>query len=114
MVILSLPFVSNSFLGHPDKSEFSAEAGQATLMQINHVRYRTLILPPRLFAMPPDLSCRTILYYRTQADTRLIAKQSSGGEFRACAQKVILFFFAQMLRPEYVEDDGRLQLGVSK
>jgi len=35
--------MSNSFLGHPDKSRFSAEAGQTTLIQIRHVRYRTLI-----------------------------------------------------------------------
>jgi hypothetical protein len=98
MVILSLPFVSNSLPGHPDKTEFSADAGQATLIQINHVRYRTLIC-------------------RTQANTRLIAKQASGGEFRACAQKILLFFspgcFAQTLRPEYVEDDGRLRPGLA-
>src|ERR1700682_6557092 len=41
MVILSLPSMSNSFLGHPEKSEFSAATGQAALIQIKHVRYRT-------------------------------------------------------------------------
>jgi hypothetical protein len=43
MVILSLPSMSNSFLGHPDKNQFAAETGQATLIQIKNVRYRTLI-----------------------------------------------------------------------
>jgi hypothetical protein len=71
--------MSNSFLGHPDKSQFRVEAGQATLIQINHVRYRTLTLPPRSFALP------TALYCRTQTDTRQIANQTSGGECRACA-----------------------------
>jgi hypothetical protein len=45
--------------------------------------------------MPP------VLYCRTQAETRLIARLISGGEFRACAQ---LFFFilfaARMFRPK--------------
>jgi hypothetical protein len=43
MVILSLPSMSNSFLGHPDKGQFSAESSQAILIRIKHVRYWTLI-----------------------------------------------------------------------
>jgi hypothetical protein len=44
---------------------------------------------------------------RTHADTRQIAKQSSGGEFRACGQK---FFFVspKSVSPGYVEGDGHL------
>jgi hypothetical protein len=41
MVILSLPSMSNSFLGHPDKSEFSAATGKAALIQIKDARQRT-------------------------------------------------------------------------
>jgi hypothetical protein len=55
MVILSLPFVSNSFPGHPDKNEFSAEAGQATWIQIDHVQNRTLICCFEQFAISPVL-----------------------------------------------------------
>jgi hypothetical protein len=33
------------------------------------------------------------LYCRTHADTRQIAKQPNGGEFRACGQK---FFFVSL------------------
>jgi hypothetical protein len=94
MVICRFP-LSNSFLGHPDKSEFSTATGQAALIQINHVRHRTLICRSDSSAMLPGLYCRT------QADTRLAAKQPSGGEFRACAQKILLFFFARMFRPEF-------------
>jgi hypothetical protein len=54
-----------------------------------------------------------VLYYRTQADTRLIAKQTSGGEFRACAQEILLFFSPRCFAHSYVEDDGRLQPGLA-
>jgi hypothetical protein len=63
-------------------------------------------LPQRSFALP------TALYCRTQTDTRQIANQTSGGEFRACAQLLLsiffFFIFARTFRPEYVEGDGCL------
>jgi hypothetical protein len=75
--------MSNSFLGHPDKSEFPAATGQTALIQINHVQHRTLICRSDSSAMPPVLSCRA------QVDTRQIATQTSAGEFRACAKLFI-------------------------
>jgi hypothetical protein len=57
--------------------------------------------------MQPGLAMQPSLYCRTHADTRQIAKQSSGGEFRACGQK---FFFVspKSVSPGYVEGDGHL------
>jgi len=97
--------MSNSFLGHPDKSKFSAATGQTALIQINHVQHRTLICRSDSSAMPPVLSCRA------QVDTRQIATQPSS-ERISRLHKIILF--ARMFRPEYFQDEAPVTGLVSK
>jgi hypothetical protein len=116
MVILSLPSMSNSFLGHPDRDRFSAESNQATLIQINHVRYRTLILPPpaapivryaagSLFAMPQDLLLSHSSQYtadRQATQRRRISRLRPIIRFYS-----FCFFSPERFSPTYVEVGGR-------
>jgi hypothetical protein len=106
MVILSLPSMSNSFVGHPDRDQFSAESGQATLIQINYVRYRTLILPPPgSFAMPKGLCslCRKVFIVALKPIHGRPPSNPAGANFALApnySYLFFLFFFARTFRPD--------------
>jgi hypothetical protein len=100
MVILSLPSVSNSFLGHPDKVIFGR-------VRPSHIDPNQCPMPDIDFAAAPIvrfaaeslLAMPSGLYCRTRADTRQTARQTSDGEFRACVQLFVFILFAFFARP---------------
>jgi hypothetical protein len=113
MVIFSLPSMSNSLLGHPDISELTADSGKATLIQINYVRYRTLILPPpRSFALPPGLCslCRKVFIVALEPIHGRPPSNPAAANFALASNYSFLFFLLfspESFSPTYVEDGGR-------
>ena len=82
--------IQASLPGHPDSNKFAAETAEITLIQINNVRYRTLILP--------FVPCRQFVLFPSSKPTQTgRPSEIRSGEFRDLHAYSFCFFF---FRPE--------------